>query len=78
MTLQYLLWLVVRAQQGSMTALTEEKAMGSGNQALLQRAVTPESIRMATIMVVTLPILFVYPFLQKYFVKGVLIGSVKE
>ena len=78
MTLQYLLWLVVRAQQGSLSALTEEKAMGSGNQGLLQKAVTPESIRMATIMVVTLPILFVYPFLQRYFVKGVLIGSVKE
>ncbi|WP_319005776.1 carbohydrate ABC transporter permease [Metabacillus niabensis] len=38
---------------------------------------TPESLRMATLMVATLPILFVYPFLQKYFVKGVMIGSVK-
>jgi len=78
MTLQYLLWLVVRAQQGSLNALTEEKAMGTGNQGLLRQQVTPESIRMATIMVVTLPILFIYPFLQRYFVKGVLIGSVKE
>ena len=37
----------------------------------------PENIKYATIMVATLPILMVYPFLQKYFIKGVLIGSVK-
>jgi putative aldouronate transport system permease protein len=38
---------------------------------------TPETIKAATIMVVTLPILCVYPFIQKHFVKGVMIGSVK-
>ncbi len=37
-----------------------------------------ETVRYALIMVATVPILFVYPFLQKYFVKGVLIGAVKE
>ena len=36
-----------------------------------------ETVRMATIVVATLPILCVYPFLQKYFVKGMLVGSVK-
>jgi hypothetical protein len=35
------------------------------------------SLKYATIMVSTLPILCVYPFLQKYFVKGVLIGAIK-
>ncbi|WP_037291831.1 carbohydrate ABC transporter permease [Saccharibacillus sacchari] len=39
--------------------------------------ITLMSIKMAVVMVSTLPILCVYPFLQKYFVKGVLIGSVK-
>ncbi|RIX50239.1 carbohydrate ABC transporter permease [Paenibacillus nanensis] len=38
---------------------------------------TPQSIQAASILLATLPILFVYPFLQKYFVKGVLLGSVK-
>lgn len=38
---------------------------------------SPQSIQAASIILATLPILVVYPFLQKYFVKGVLIGSVK-
>ncbi|OAS14897.1 carbohydrate ABC transporter permease [Paenibacillus oryzisoli] len=38
---------------------------------------SPESIRAATVVASTVPILLVYPFLQKYFIKGVLIGSVK-
>jgi putative aldouronate transport system permease protein len=37
----------------------------------------PESARMCTIVVATLPILIVYPFMQKYFTKGILLGSVK-
>jgi putative aldouronate transport system permease protein len=39
--------------------------------------VLEESLKFATIMVSTVPILLVYPFLQKYFVKGVMIGAVK-
>jgi len=37
-----------------------------------------EAIRMATIVIATVPILCVYPFIQKYFVAGVTLGSVKE
>lgn len=37
-----------------------------------------ETIKYATIMVATIPILTVYPFLQRYFVKGVMIGAIKE
>ena len=36
-----------------------------------------ENIKFATIIVATVPILLVYPFIQKYFVKGVMIGAVK-
>jgi len=39
--------------------------------------VPAEGVRAATVIASTLPILLVYPFLQKYFIKGVLIGSVK-
>lgn len=38
---------------------------------------TPEVIQAATIMFATLPIICVYPFIQKYFVKGVMIGAIK-
>ena len=39
--------------------------------------VTPDSIRMAATMVATLPIIMVYPFVKKYFVKGIMLGAVK-
>lgn len=38
----------------------------------------PFTLQMAAIMVTTLPIMCVYPFLQKYFMKGLLLGGVKE
>jgi putative aldouronate transport system permease protein len=39
--------------------------------------ITPESIKSAGVMLMVIPMLLVYPFLQKYFVKGVMIGSIK-
>ena len=39
--------------------------------------IVEDSLKFATIMVSTLPILMVYPFIQKYFVKGVMVGAVK-
>jgi len=41
------------------------------------KAMLAETVKYATIVVATVPILFVYPFLQKYFVKGVMIGAIK-
>ena len=38
---------------------------------------TPETVKAATIVVTIAPILFSYPFLQKYFVKGIMIGALK-
>lgn len=39
--------------------------------------VSSTSVRLATMVVTTAPIMFVYPFLQKYFVKGMMVGSIK-
>lgn len=71
-TLQYELQKVLQStQQFSMQASFDQSV---GNKA---NAVTPESIRAAMTIVAITPILFVYPFLQKYFVKGLTIGGVK-
>lgn len=41
-------------------------------------AVTAESLRMATTMVATLPIVIMYPLMQRFFLKGMLLGAVKD
>ncbi|MGI5899761.1 MAG: carbohydrate ABC transporter permease [Christensenellales bacterium] len=52
-------------------------AIGSGDELDSSVKVPTETMQMATIIVATLPILILYPFLQKYFAKGALIGSIK-
>ncbi len=50
----------------------------AGNESLAEFAKVPsDAVKYAVICVSTLPIIVVYPFLQKYFAKGVLLGSVK-
>ena len=51
------------------------------NEALMMAqgaSTTPESLKMAFLIILTFPIMCVYPFLQKYFVTGIMIGSIKE
>lgn len=47
------------------------------NNIVKKQTVTAESLRMTFVVIITLPIVCVYPFLQKYFIKGVMIGAVK-
>ncbi|PSA89928.1 ABC transporter permease [Bacillus atrophaeus] len=50
----------------------------AANGAMVQNTMPPEQgIKLAVIVIATIPILAVYPFLQKHFAKGILIGSVK-
>lgn len=47
------------------------------NVAVTEKEAISETIKFATIMVATVPILCAYPFLQKYFVKGAMVGALK-
>ena len=41
-------------------------------------SLSPEGLKMTVIVIATLPIMLVYPFLQRYFIKGMLVGSIKS
>ncbi len=61
--------------ESSMAQNTEAGAMMGEDAA--QQALLVESMKYAVIIVSTLPIMCLYPFVQKYFVKGIMIGSIK-
>jgi putative aldouronate transport system permease protein len=66
-TLQVLVKTLVLDASSSMT----------GNSAASDQALPQETIRIASVVLAMLPILLVYPFLQKHFAKGVMLGSIK-
>ena len=75
-TLQF--WLVEIINQANIQAIT-----GGGDDMAREllgaaQGFTAETIRMATMIIVVVPIICIYPFLQRYFVKGIMIGSLKE
>ncbi|KEQ24161.1 carbohydrate ABC transporter permease [Paenibacillus tyrfis] len=65
------------------TYLYRVVAQSSSNQMMaatsgtIAKSVSSQSIKLATMVITSLPIVIVYPFLQKYFVKGFMIGSIK-
>ena len=63
--------------QEDMSMLRSEAARQMAQATYLQKRVTPESMKCAAIIVTIVPILLLYPFIQKYFVKGVMIGAIK-
>ncbi|WP_130616753.1 carbohydrate ABC transporter permease [Cohnella abietis] len=57
---------------------TLNQAAGVNYEMLEKMTVTGNSLKMATIIVVVTPIIIIYPFVQRYFAKGIMIGSIKE
>lgn len=70
-TLQYLLYELLNQVQAAAKQLEYENLAQAGS------AITPTGIRLTLTAVVTIPIMVVYPFIQKYYVKGIMVGAVK-
>lgn len=61
-----------------LTATTVTTSSQGGVKVINSGRITPsESLKMASVMVATIPIILVYPFMQKYFTQGLMLGSVK-
>ena len=74
-------WPVQTVLQNMLTkAMNAQQNVETVAQALAQNAATTtsDSLKMAAVVVTTVPILCVYPFIQKYFAQGSMIGAVKE
>lgn len=72
-TLQYLMMQIIKESE-LVRQMAVQSAMGNRNAAMQP---TPDSIKAATMIVATMPIILVYPFLQRFFIKGVTVGAVK-
>jgi putative aldouronate transport system permease protein len=75
-TLQYELQKILQNSNASSGAKSLGDAFANANNSAVNN-VTPVSIRATMTIVATVPIIMVYPFLQKYFVKGMMVGGVK-
>jgi putative aldouronate transport system permease protein len=76
-TLQYELQKVLQNSSASMSSKTAADAFANANNEL-SNDVTPLAVRSTMTIVASIPIIMVYPFLQKYFIKGMTVGGVKE
>lgn len=74
-TLQYELMKILQTSNTAATSATAADQFASGQSGVT--TVTPTSIRATMTIIASLPIIMVYPFLQKYFVKGMTVGGVK-
>ena len=75
-TLQFVLYQYIN-QANSLASLLTSNAGSDAIQQALSTAQTATSVRMTVTIIVVTPILLVYPFFQRFFVKGIMIGAVK-
>jgi putative aldouronate transport system permease protein len=72
-------WLVEIIKQASIHSMSLTAGVDMTREAMgAAKTFTPDTIRMSTMIIVVVPIVCVYPFLQRFFVKGIMIGSLKE
>lgn len=76
-TLQYLLVQVLKETERIQQMISEAQMRGEVID-VSELQITTESIRCAQLIITTVPIVLTYPFLQKYFIKGVTLGAVKD
>ncbi len=72
-TLQFLLWRYLNESTSLAALIRNSQDMAAS----IQHMQTPGSVRMTVTMIVVFPILIIYPFFQRFFVRGILIGAVK-
>ncbi|MCQ2590556.1 MAG: carbohydrate ABC transporter permease [Treponema sp.] len=78
-SLQYVLMSYLQASQSQSNSAADANALAvQAASGSMSNMVTPITLRASITMIATLPILVVYPFVQKYFVVGMTIGGVKE
>ncbi len=70
--------LLLNILQGAdIMAFFKGKNLNAAGAMVKKIAITPESLKMAMLVITIVPIFMIYPFAQKYFIKGMMVGSVK-
>ncbi len=72
-TMQYKLYKFLNQAE----RLAEQIEKMSSESTRIENALTPQGVRMTVTMIAVIPVIMIYPFLQRYFIKGINIGAVK-
>nr|WP_279380676.1 carbohydrate ABC transporter permease [Caldicoprobacter guelmensis] len=70
--------LLLHILQGTdMMSFFKERNLSTAGGMIRKIRITPESLKMAMLVITVLPIFMIYPFAQRYFIRGIMIGSIK-